>query len=188
MKYLYLHTTKVGKGSIVYIEAHFFDGSTRHDLTLLPDLLNKDRMELGDFFDSSSSIPSKDAHNEFCKFMGKFVDKFDKDDKFMAVGINIDQQLQSLYYWFLAHQDKYFNSYFLKSGLDLSQILVLDWYENSFGEHKEEINQMSPREMVHKFILARCPEDAENTDLTLTEQYRYVFLKSYHQGRGFGEF
>lgn len=55
----------------------------------------------------------EDIHKEVCIFLNRFVNKFDREDKFTPGGYNADKfDLPFLKAWFEKCGDKYFGSYF----------------------------------------------------------------------------
>jgi len=67
--------------------------------------------------------PMNQIHNEFINLLGKYVDKFDKTDKFFLVGYNNNSfDNQFLRNWFSQNNDKFFGSWFWSNTLD---VLVL---------------------------------------------------------------
>jgi DNA polymerase III subunit epsilon len=59
-------------------------------------------------------------YKQFTDLLGKYVDKYDKKDKFFLVGYNnasFDNQF--LRNWFLQNNDKYFGSWFWANALDV---------------------------------------------------------------------
>ncbi len=65
-------------------------------------------------------MPMKEIHKHFGFMLNKYVDKFDKKDKFFLVGYNnasFDNQF--LRAWFVQNDDKYFGSWFWSSSLDV---------------------------------------------------------------------
>ena len=64
--------------------------------------------------------PLQDTYNEFVAILSKYVDKFNKNDKFFLVGYNnasFDNQF--LRSWFTANGDKYFGSWFWSNSFDV---------------------------------------------------------------------
>lgn len=56
-------------------------------------------------------ITPQEAHKEIVKFWGKFVDKFNKKDKFTPIGYNGRFDLDFLNQFFIKCDDKYFGSW-----------------------------------------------------------------------------
>ncbi|MFA5355257.1 MAG: 3'-5' exonuclease [Candidatus Paceibacterota bacterium] len=60
-----------------------------------------------------STFPDpKDVHKQFTKLLGRYVDKFDKTDKFIAVAYGADFDQRFLRKFFFNCGDKYFGSWF----------------------------------------------------------------------------
>lgn len=66
---------------------------------------------------------------EFCVWLGKFVNKFDKEDKARAAGYNIITfDLGFIESWFLECGDQYLYSYFDRFPLDVYRLVpMLEW-------------------------------------------------------------
>lgn len=64
--------------------------------------------------------PMKEVYIEFVAMLGKYVDKFDKNDKFWLIGFNnaaFDNQF--LRAWFVQNGDNYFGSWFWANPIDV---------------------------------------------------------------------
>ena len=64
--------------------------------------------------------PMKEVYLQIIEMLSKYVDKFDKKDKFFLVGYNnasFDNQF--LRAWFVQNGDKYFGSWFWSSSIDI---------------------------------------------------------------------
>ena len=61
----------------------------------------------------------KEVFNTFQKDLGKFVNKYDPEDKFFQVGYNINFDKDVLRNWFSDLGDKYFGSWFWPNVIDL---------------------------------------------------------------------
>lgn len=62
------------------------------------------------------------AYVEFGDMLAKYVDKFDKQDKFFFVGYNANFDMQMMRSWFFKCKDKYFGSWFWFPPLDVMQL------------------------------------------------------------------
>lgn len=67
----------------------------------------------------------KDVYLDFVAMLGRFVDKFDKADKFYMAGYNVEFDLQFLLQFFSKNGDKYFGSWFNYKKVDPLPILHL---------------------------------------------------------------
>lgn len=64
--------------------------------------------------------PMQEVYSEFVQMLGKYVDKYDKTDKFFLCGYNnasFDNQF--LRAWFVQNRDNYFGSWFWSSAIDV---------------------------------------------------------------------
>lgn len=64
------------------------------------------------------------GYEMFIAFMSKYVDKFNKEDKFQLIGFGIDAfDEQFMRRWFIRNgEDKYFNSWFHNPSIDLKTL------------------------------------------------------------------
>lgn len=70
--------------------------------------------------DLSNYMPIEDAYNQFTMMLAKYVDKYNKQDKFFLCGYNnasFDNQF--LRAWFVQNLDNYFGSWFWSSSIDV---------------------------------------------------------------------
>jgi len=66
---------------------------------------------------------AKQAYEEFTGILGKYVDKFDKEDKFVVAGYNVEFDLGFLRQFFYKNGDKYFGSWFKSVTIDPLPVL-----------------------------------------------------------------
>jgi len=79
------------------------------------------------------SFPSPETtYNELLGILGNYVDKYDKDDKFIAVGQGIDYDMGMLKAFFSKNDDKFFGSWFHNYTIDLKQIAAVLKYLEMF--------------------------------------------------------
>lgn len=70
-----------------------------------------------------AAFPSpKIALVDFQRFLGKFVDKFDKNDKFFLFGYNVGFDADMVREWFIRNGDNYFGSWFWTPPIDVMSI------------------------------------------------------------------
>jgi len=78
--------------------------------------------------------PMGEVYAQFVAMMGKYVDRFNKKDKFFLVGYNnasFDNQF--LRAWFLQNGDKYFGSWFWSNSIDV-MVLATPYLAAKRGE------------------------------------------------------
>jgi len=64
--------------------------------------------------------PMNQVYKQFIDLLGKYVDKYDKKDKFFLIGYNNSSfDNQFLRNWFIQNNDKYFGSWFWPNTLDV---------------------------------------------------------------------
>lgn len=54
----------------------------------------------------------KIVHNKLCDILGKYVNKFERSDKFTPVGYNVNFDCDFLYQFFKKNEDRYYGSWF----------------------------------------------------------------------------
>ena len=64
----------------------------------------------------------KEGYNELTKLFGKYIDKFNKNDKFTAIGYNVKFDMDFLSNFFKKNNDKFFGSWISWYALDPMQI------------------------------------------------------------------
>lgn len=69
--------------------------------------------------------PAQTAYKQFSTLLSKYVNKFDKNDKFLLAGYNVGFDADMLLNWFRKAGDKYFYSYFLGGKLDVLSIAMM---------------------------------------------------------------
>ncbi len=89
--------------------------------------------------DIESFPPIHRIQKRIARWMNKFVDPFDKTDKFYAGGYNVQFDIKFLQQLFIETGDKFFWSYFFFPTIDPSQILAFLEYAGKippFKDHK----------------------------------------------------
>lgn len=69
--------------------------------------------------DLKNGLPSNQAHFQFKEILKKYVNPFDKNDKFTCIGYNSSFDMRFLTSWFEDLQDKYFGSFFQYKDVDV---------------------------------------------------------------------
>ncbi len=84
--------------------------------------------------------PPLAAYKEFVKMLGRYIDKFNKHDKFILCGYNIAFDADMLRMWFKKNGDNYFYSYVYGGKLDVSSIVMSHCEQNEIylPNHKLE--------------------------------------------------
>jgi DNA polymerase-3 subunit epsilon len=78
------------------------------------------------------ALPNRDKQFKiFKKMLNCYVSLFDKDDKFLIIGYNVQFDIQFLRQFWLSFGDKYFNSYFLVPAMDVMGLAGL--YSVKYG-------------------------------------------------------
>ena len=69
--------------------------------------------------------PPQEAYKEFITVLGKYVDKYNPEDKFFPAGYNVQFDMGFLKQFFIKNEDKYFGSWFNYKMLDPLPLLYL---------------------------------------------------------------
>ncbi len=77
--------------------------------------------------------PAREVYNDFSTMLGKYVDKFDRADKFYPAGYNVDFDLRFLQEFFAKQGDKYFHSYVSHRRLDPLHLLSFQAYQGKLA-------------------------------------------------------
>ena len=64
------------------------------------------------------------AHSELKKIFDTYIDKFDKNDKFIVAGYNVDFDIKKLTTFFLKNNDGFLGSYIFWKGLDPFNLIL----------------------------------------------------------------
>jgi DNA polymerase-3 subunit epsilon len=77
--------------------------------------------------------PPKEMYDQLSKILAIYVDKFDRSDKFVAAGYNVQFDVRFLRQLWYDSGDKYFGSWFAYGVIDPSQVLrFLEYAGDSF--------------------------------------------------------
>jgi len=110
----------------------------------------------------------RDVYNQFVTMLGKYVDKYDKQDKFFLVGYNnasFDNQF--LRGFFLQNGDNYFGSWFWSNSID---VMVLASHHLASRRHEMENFKLAT---VAKFMGINVDDEALHDafyDIHLTKE------------------
>lgn len=92
----------------------------------------------------SDGMPEKQAHEQLTRVLNYFVNKFDRDDKFVLAGYNISFDDPFLRALFVRTGDKYFGSYFAWPKLDVQTLVALYYSEMSFRPPNFKLETIAP--------------------------------------------
>ena len=73
--------------------------------------------------DLMTGTPPFELHNEIKRFLGRYVDKYDRADKFVPAGYNVVFDVRFLRAFFTKCHDKYFGSWVMPYTLDLLPVV-----------------------------------------------------------------
>jgi len=72
----------------------------------------------------------KDTFNEFIELLSKYIDRYNKNDKFTAIGYFSEFDAEMLRNWFIKNGDNFFGSWFWHPFLDVSQLVAYVYQDN----------------------------------------------------------
>lgn len=108
------------------------DGEVKEEFTLNIQPFDWDNVELGALKVNGFTVdqlktfmPPKEAHAKLCSYLKKYVDPYNRNDKFQPAGYNVGFDVNFLSSFFKKCGDKYFGAYIDYHKLDPSSILQL---------------------------------------------------------------
>ncbi len=115
------------------------------------------------------------AKNDFCKILSKYVDKFDKNDKFTVAGQNIKFDIDFLYHFFTRLNDNYLGSYIdFKNRIELYELTNA---LRTLGFIKSE--KVSISSLCKEFNIKINAHEALS-DISATREIYYTIIKNLH--------
>jgi len=139
-KTLYLDTETTGLDSlkhgliqlalIVDIDGEIQEEKNWHIRPFKGDLVANEALEVNGLTmeDLKGFPPADEVFKELLKFLGQYVDKFDRNDKFYPAGYNVSFDMGFLKRFFDKSGDQYFGSWFNGKQIDpLPWLIMLDW-------------------------------------------------------------
>lgn len=142
-----------------------FEGSLVSDEALR--IQNRTREEL----ETDKFITEKEAYRQFKSILDKYVDKFDKNDKFVISGYNIRYDIDIINRFFNRQGDHYFFSYVEPTTLDPFNLIAIlqlcgmlpklhnnkleswcNYYNIKLQAHDALEDIKATRELIYKFV------------------------------------
>lgn len=126
-------------------------------------------------------MTDKDAYQQLCDIMSKYVDKYNKKDKFFLVGYNVGFDLSFLHELFKRNEDKYLNSYIWSNSIDVMTLAgfhLMNVRQNMFkfrqldvlNELKIEFNENELHDALYDIIMCmKIYEKVSNTNIKWLE-------------------
>lgn len=96
------------------------------------DVVEKEALE-ANHLNPEEGVGPREAHIELLKILSKFVNKYDKRDKFFFVGYNTRFDNDFLRKFFEKCQDRYFGSWFWNPALDVMSLALVRLMERRQG-------------------------------------------------------
>lgn len=106
-----------------------------------------------------------DVYQQFIEILGRYVDKFNKKDKFFLVGYNVRFDAEFLRSWFKKASDNYFGSRFFTPYLDVMSMAGLalmserpgmkDFKLSSVGPHFAKIDESQLHDATYDIRVTR---------------------------------
>lgn len=125
-------------GGIIEIDGEVRDTFSIHAQPLPEDMIVPKALEVNKTsFNTLMAYPlPHKAYQDFCLLLSKYVNKFNKKDKFLFYGWNCRFDYDFLWQFFLKQEDKYFGSYFSWPTIDVA-CLVAEYLGERRGEIKD---------------------------------------------------
>lgn len=139
------------------------------------DVIESEALEINkiDIADLRAYPDPYNAYKAFVTLLGKYVNKYDKSDKFIFYGWKASFDWDFLWNFFLKAGDKYFGSYFFWPPIDVAALVT-----EHLGEERGEIPDFH-LDTVAKFLGIEVKEELRHGaayDIGLTKQV-YDFIK-----------
>lgn len=158
-------------GGIIEIDGEVRESFTVYAQPLENDMITPKALEVNktSFVTLMAYPPPHKAHQDFCLLLSKYVDKFNKKDKFLFYGWNCRFDYDFLTQFFLKQGDKYFGSYFSWPTVDVA-CLVAEY----LGERRGEIEDFHLDTVAESFGL-KVDEAKRHTALGDAELTRWIY-------------
>ena len=117
------------------------------------------------------------AHRMITQIFGRFINKYDKNDKFYPAGYNVDFDLKFLHNFFKKNHDNYFGSWFNWHKIDPLQILYFLEYTG-----KIDLPDYKLATVCKHFGIELDAHEA-GSDITATRQLIKLLQKEYFNGK-----
>ena len=99
------------------------------------DIITKESLEINGLHEEEiNGLHEQVVYMRFKKWLGKYVDEYDKNDKIHFIGYNARFDDDFLREWFKKNNDKYYGSYFFWPAIDITNLLAVKYMNerNSF--------------------------------------------------------
>lgn len=183
MKLLFVDTETTGlsayKNGLVQIAGIVeIDGKVKEEFNFECRPFEKDEVDakaltiIGKTREELENLPSpKKTYQKVVTLFDKYIDKFNRSDKFYLVGQNIKFDHGFLQAWFKKNDDKYFGSYAWNYMVDLIAIATLFRVAGKF-----KTDDMKLETMAKEFDISLDAHDALN-DIRATREIFYRFVE-----------
>ncbi len=140
------------------------DGETKEEFDIKCGLFKDDLIEEKSFektgmtIEKISKLPNPtSSYKILTEILSKYVDRYDKTDKFNAIGYFASFDSEHLRSWFKKNNDDFFGSWFFHPWIDVAQLVAYTYQED--------------RELFPNFQLSTVAYMMELTDKMNDEQY-----------------
>lgn len=113
------------------------DGETKEEFDIKCGLFKDDLIEEKSFektgmsIEKISKLPNPTtAYKSLISILSKYVDKYDKKDKLIAIGYFADFDNQFLRSWFKKNGDEFFGSFFFHPWIDVAQLVAYTYQQD----------------------------------------------------------
>lgn len=113
------------------------------------------------------------AFVQLCKILGKYVDAYNKKDKFIAIGYVADFDNRVLRSWFRKNSNDYFGSWFWHPWIDVMNLAAY-----VYQDRRQEFENFK-QETVAKFMGIECDSSKCHDamyDMRLTKEIYYALM------------
>lgn len=128
--------------------------------------------------DLKSYPKSKKQYKKFIKFLDKYIDKMDKNDKFQPAGYNVSFDIKMLRAWFIDNGNIFFGSYFGHKDLDVFALVKHLTYSEVIKTKNEKLKTVCDYFKIE--INAHNALD----DIIATKKLHHLLINRFINDRG----
>jgi len=135
---------------------------------IMPEALKVNKLSYDDIM--ANPLPTQ-AYWDFHHLLEKYINKYDKKDKFLFYGWKCQFDYDFLWQFFLKNDDKYFGSFFSWPTIDVASIVA-----EFLGERRKELTDFH-LDTVAEYFGLKVDETKRHTALGDAELTRWIYYK-----------
>ncbi len=118
-----------------------------------------------------------DQFREFCAWLGKYVEKFDKTDKAFFCGYNSPFDVEFMRAFFERNGDKYFGSWFWSGSIDVMGLALLELRDVRHKMENFKLGTVAEKVLGAEAVAKMTSKIGLHNAMTDIELTREIFLK-----------